>query len=107
MPRLRIGDYVVSKIDIKYNQVFDEKNDIKRGDVGQIKEILKNVPIQAISVFCEDKDYTSDDLGSGYSTFLSIEWLTGPQKGRCLRTHKSNVAQISKKEASYLLKIKK
>jgi hypothetical protein len=107
MVRYKPSDYVVAKMDIKYDAVFAGENDVVKGSVGQIQEILMNVQIQGVNLFCDDKDYTPTDLGTGYSTFLAIKWLSGPQKGKCLKTHQSNVKRITKEEAQYIIKMYK
>lgn len=107
MVRYKAGDYVVAKMDIKYDAVFAGENDVAKGDVGFVKEILMNVQIQGVNLFCDDKDYTPQDLGTGYSTFLAITWLSGKQIGKCLKTHQSNVKRITEEEAKYIVKITK
>lgn len=107
MAEFETGDYVIAVRDIKYEPVYAGKNDVKKGDLGKIHRVLLNVQIQAVKLFCQDKDFTDEELGTGFSTFLAINWLTGEQKGKCLRTHKSNVKKISEAEARYILKIKR
>ncbi len=101
------NEYVTANHDIHYDEIYAGENDITSGDLGQVKKVLRNVQIKAVKLFCEEKGMKEEELGMGHSTFLSINWLTGKQKGNCLRTHKSNVSKISDEEAKYLLKIKK
>ncbi len=105
MVRYKKGDYVVAKMDIRYDPVFAGENDVKKGAVGQVQEILMNVQIQGVNLFCDDKDYTPKDLGTGFSTFLAVKWLTGFQKDKCLKTHQSNVKRITEEEAKYIIKM--
>ncbi|MBU0497910.1 MAG: hypothetical protein KKG04_08170 [Candidatus Thermoplasmatota archaeon] len=104
MVRYKPGDYIVAKMDILYDPVFAGVNDVKEGCVGKVEEVLMNVQIQGVNLFCDDKDYTTHDLGTGFSTFLAVQWLTGPQKGKCLKTHQSNVKRITEEEAQFLIK---
>jgi len=101
------GDYVMAKIDIHYDDIYAGENDVNKGDIGQVKNILRNVQIKAVRLFCEEKGMKEEEFGTGFSTFLAVNWLTGEQKGKCLRTHKSNVSKITEEEAQYLLKLKK
>ena len=107
MVRYKAGDYVVAKMDIRYDAVFAGENDVAKGDVGKIREILMNVQIQGVNLFCDDKDYTPQDLGTGFSTFLAIKWLSGRQKEKCLKTHQSNVKRITEEEAKYIIKMRR
>jgi hypothetical protein len=92
---------------IIYDAIFAGENDVEKGDVGKIKEVLMNVQIQGVNLFCDDKDYTPQDLGMGFSTFLAISWLSGKQKGKCLKTHQSNVKRITEEEAKYIIKMQR
>ena len=107
MVRYQKGDFVVAKMDIQYDAVFAGENDVFKGAVGQVQEILMNVQIQGVNLFCDDKDYTPKDLGMGYSTFLAVKWLSGRQKGNCLKTHQSNVKRITEEEAQYIIKMQR
>ena len=130
MVRYQKGDFVVAKMDIQYDAVFAGENDVFKGAVGQVQEILMNVQIQkaestesaatnqslhqkfsiflqGVNLFCDDKDYTPKDLGMGYSTFLAVKWLSGRQKGKCLKTHQSNVKRITEEEAQYIIKMQR